>query len=455
MAQSSCLSKRFWDLCDDDTDEQMVAMFWFQMAQISLSSFNVQSGGSLPGKSGNIKRDYEAGHLHYTKKYFWPETIQRPGTNDFGPEQPEHVFERRFRMPRVIFNRVMATCISQSTYIRQGLNPDCTGRIGITPLIKIICALKMISYGLPADMADDMFDISETTANLCLESFCAAVMNGLGFRYLRDPTAEDIARIERSFAAAGFPGCIGCLDCAGWGWKNCPVALQGIMKGKSGKAEIRMEVICDLDLWIWSFQFGLPGAFNDLNILETSNHFAKVLSGSFPPVSPKYRIDGNEFNWFYYLTDGIYPEWRIFIQSIQDSTNRKDKHFSSAQEAIRKSVERVFGVLFKRFKLLFVACEYWSVDKMKSIATTAVILHNMIVEARRSSYTSDGTAGRSRYFDEDEESNEIDFIHCSPGSTALFENSNITISDDIKIRGMHRDLKKALVEHQWNLFGGS
>lgn len=226
------------------------------------------------------------------------------------------------------------------------------------------------------------------------------------------------------------------------------------MKGKSGKAEVRMEVICDLDLWIWSYQFGLPGALNDLNILEINNHFAKVLSGDFPPLSPRYRISGKEFTWFYYLTDGIYPQWRIFIQSIQDSNNRKDKQFSAAQEAIRKSVERVFGVLFKRFKLLFVACEYWSVNKMKIIATAAVIIHNMIVEFRFSGCASDGTAGRSRFYEEDHEINEIDFMHCSPGNTALFENCNVTVSDDIKIKGMHRDLKNALIEHQWNHFGG-
>ena len=48
--------------------------------------------------------------------------------------------------------------------------------------------------------------------------------------------------------------------------KNCPKALQGIMVGKDGKPSVRMEVICSLELWIWYFQFGLPGALYDLNI---------------------------------------------------------------------------------------------------------------------------------------------------------------------------------------------
>lgn len=300
--------RKLFDILDDDTDESMIAAFWMQMAQITLASDEVQRGGSLPGKSPNINRDYAAAHIHYTRKYFWPENLQRAGTDSFGPEQPEISFERRFRMPRTVFNKVMTTCLAHSPYIKQGLRPDCTGKFGISPLMKVICALRMLAYGIPADLADDMFNMSQTTASLCLEAFSEAIISGLKHQYLRDPTREDITRIERQFAAAGFPGCIGCLDYAGWTWKACPVALQGIMSGKNGKPETRMEVICDLDLWIWSFQFGIPGALIDLSVLEVSEHFSRVLSGTFPPCSPKYRIHGREFNWFYYLTDGIYHQ---------------------------------------------------------------------------------------------------------------------------------------------------
>lgn len=452
MPTSSRL-REFFEILEEDTDEQMIAVFWMQMAQIAVATLETTRGGSRPGKSRNVERNHAQAHLHYTTKYFWPSDLLRPGTNSFGPEQSESAFERRFRMPRNIFNKVMETCLAHSPYIIQGLKPDCTGKMGISPLMKVICALRTLSYGISADLSEDMFNISETTANKCLEEFSEAVIKGLKSQYLRDPTFEEIIRIEKQFASAGFPGCLGCVDCAGWVWKNCPVALQGIMTGKGGKPESRMEVICDLDLRIWSFQFGLPGAFNDLNILEVSDYFGRVLSGNFPPVSPRYKINGKEFTWYYYLADGIYPKWRIFIQSSPESTDRKGKHFSAAQEAIRKSIERVFGVLYKRFKLLFVACEFWTVAKMKSIATAAVILHNMVVEERKGSYSSDGTAGRSTFYNNDEDSNELMFVHRSPADIVLRQSSAV-VSDDIKIKGMHRDLKSALIEHQWEQFGG-
>ena len=95
------------------------------------------------------------------------------------------------------------------------------------------------------------------------------------------------------------------------------------MIGKDGSPTLRMEVICDMDLWIWSFQFGLPRVLNDLNILEVSEHFSQVLNGWFLPVEPTFTKDGKVFNWFYYLTDGIYPCWKIFVKSLCTPSSKR------------------------------------------------------------------------------------------------------------------------------------
>ena len=45
----------------------------------------------------------------------------------------------------------------------------------------------------------------------------------------------------------------------------------------------------------------------------------------------------------YYLTDGIYPKWATFIQSIRLPQGAKNSLFAKTQEAVRKDVERAFG----------------------------------------------------------------------------------------------------------------
>ena len=67
---------------------------------------------------------------------------------------------------------------------------------------------------------------------------------------------------------------------------------------------------------------------------------------------------------------------------------------------MRKCVERLFGVLYRRCKSLFIETEKMSAAKVYHIAITASIMHTMIVEIWRSSYTSDGGRGVSHLYDE-------------------------------------------------------
>ena len=72
------------------------------------------------------------------------------------------------------------------------MRPDATGRMGISPLLKVIVAIRMLAYALPADLADDMFDVSPITASPCLRKFCKAVDICFGTEYLREPNANDL-----------------------------------------------------------------------------------------------------------------------------------------------------------------------------------------------------------------------------------------------------------------------
>ncbi|PXF42407.1 hypothetical protein BWQ96_07848 [Gracilariopsis chorda] len=201
-------------------------------------------------------------------------------------------------MPRMVYTNILKGALVESDYFRKLMQPNAVGKLGISPLVKVICALRQISHDIPSDLAEDMCDVSETTASLCLDEFCKAVESHFRAKYLQDPTDEDLIRTERQFARVGFPGCIGCVDCGGWEWKSCPKALQGVMIGKEGKPTLRMELICYLDMWIWAFQFGLPEGFNDLNILELSTFFNKILAGSFPTVKPSYTVSGIGIDWY-------------------------------------------------------------------------------------------------------------------------------------------------------------
>jgi hypothetical protein len=84
----------------------------------------------------------------------------------------------------------------------------------------------------------------------------------------------------------------------------------------------------------------------------------------------------------YYLADGIYPEWSVFVKTHRNSTKEKYSRFAKEQEACQKDVERAFGVLQSCWAIVRHLAKTWSVQQMWKVMTACVIMLNIIVEER-------------------------------------------------------------------------
>ena len=135
-------------------------------------------------------------------------------------------------MPKAVFEELVCGVVSECEYFRYGLLPNCTGKFGIAPLVKSTAAPRQISYGTCADAMDEYCKLLETFALLSLINFEKAVVLRFASRFLRRPTLNDLKHIERHFAALGFPGCMGIVDCASWEWVKLSKALQSVYIGR-------------------------------------------------------------------------------------------------------------------------------------------------------------------------------------------------------------------------------
>jgi hypothetical protein len=134
-------------------------------------------------------------------------------------------------------------------------------------------------------------------------------------------------------------------------------------------------------LHIWHIFFGLPGSNDDLNVFNRSPLIYNMITSEASDFT--FEVNGKEYNRYYLLADGIYPQWSCFVQSIHEPGDEKRKHFAKRQEACRKDVERCFGVLQARFSIIRNPCRQWSMDTKSDIMFACCILHNMILEDER------------------------------------------------------------------------
>ena len=350
-------------LMDDDMEE---AWLFFGLIR-RLQRPNPTPGGSRAGRAPNADRNFEDGYQRIYRDYFAD-----------SPCFSSSLFRRRFRMRRELFLRILEGVREQDPWFEQ--KTDAIGKKGMHPLQKVVAAIRILAYGCSYDMVDEYVRVSESSASECVDHFCSAVINKYGQECLRNPTMEDLKRILEENAARGFPGMIGSIDCMHWKWDNCPVAWQGSFRGVKGTS-IVLEAAVSYDLWFWHSFFGMPGSMNDINVLQRSPILHSFLDGTMPRLN--YEVNGNSYDLPYWLADGIYPNWPIFMKTIPDPQGAARKKISQQQEKCRKDVERAFGVLQKRFSIVRNPARSWKPERLKLIMTACICLHNMIVEDRR------------------------------------------------------------------------
>ena len=278
-------------------------------------------------------------------------------------------------MSRTLFLRIVQGISDNDVYFQQ--RADATGKVGASALQKVTAACRLLAYGCCSDQLEEWIRLGETTITKCLKQFVLAVYRVFGEKYLRAPTAEDMARSMNSNARRGFPGCLGSIDCWHWEWKNCPTAWAAQYKGMKGKGCVA-EMCCGEDLWIWHLFCGNPGSLNDINIWHRSPLLRGIYNKTTPTV--KFVVNGNEYSHPYWLADGIYPELAVFVKGFTIPNNAVDKNFTHWQESVRKDIERAFGVLQARWAILRSPAKQWDRGYLDGIVECCVILHNMIVE---------------------------------------------------------------------------
>ncbi|KAK1618862.1 hypothetical protein QYE76_024379 [Lolium multiflorum] len=143
-----------------------------------------------------------------------------------------------------------------------------------------------------------------------------------------------------------------------------------------------------------------------------------------------FTVNGHEYNYGYYLADGIYPSWPVFMKGVTLPQSEKHRLFTAAQSAWRKDVECAFGVLKARFS--------YSRRTLRLIMRACVILHNMIIDDERD------TNLENIY--ETVDSNVGPAIHKNaPPSLA----ARIQMDNEMRDSPMYTQLQHDLIEHVW------
>jgi hypothetical protein len=155
-------------------------------------------------------------------------------------------------------------------------------------------------------------------------------------------------------------------------------------------------------------------------------------------------VHGNKYTMGHYLADGIYPTWATFVKSYNNPQGNKRVHFTKAQEAVRKDVERAFGILQARFAMVRGPTRFWDKDTLWYIMTATVIMHNVIIENERDEEVD---------YDYDQDVGEVLRLEEYQQRDPLVLEEFLQIHRKIEDKETHVKLRDDLVEHLWARHG--
>ena len=303
------------------------------------------------------------------------------------PRFGDREFERSFRITRTMAEEILRAAHANPIYAPfYEESIDALGRPCICPKVKLLCGLDQLGSGMTSKTAARIYEMSETTARLCLKNLTQVLVNDndLQNTYLRKMNridAENVTGLHK--AKHGVDGMIGSLDCMHIHWRTCPVVWQGSHQGHKGKPSIILEALIDHNLWVWHAAFGAPGSLNDINVWDRSPLLTSFLDGTFSDgVDFEFEIGGETFQQLWIMVDGIYPELSRFVKTIRCPLTPSEHRYAKWQESARKDVERGFGVLKRKFAILTKLIELWSKIDITNVVFATIILHNMMVKQR-------------------------------------------------------------------------
>ncbi|XP_076922702.1 uncharacterized protein LOC143584561 [Bidens hawaiensis] len=196
-------------------------------------------------------------------------------------------FRRRFRMSRQLFLRIVGDLESVYAFFQQ--RADARGKPGYSTMQKCTAAIRQLAYRTVSDAMKEYLQMSAIVAREVLHTFCECIPQLYHKKYLRKPTQSDVQKIYE----------------------------------------------------IWHAFFGTPGANNDIAVINASPIFDRLTDGVSPDIS--FSTNDVNYEYGYYLVDGIYPEWATLVLSFTCPTDEKRQYFKKKHESARKDIERAFG----------------------------------------------------------------------------------------------------------------
>jgi hypothetical protein len=239
------------------------------------------------------------------------------------------------------------------------LNPviDVETRVAVT--------LHRLATGNTLATIADLYGIGESTASVIVREFCEAMKFHLKPLTIEMLTKERIIAISKEFEAInGIPYILGAID-GSYILITTPTHDASTYYCWKGFYSVILQGVVDADCKFWDYDFGWAGSCHDWTVFQRSQLGLRTLRGEFLP----YKLIG----------DAAYPMRPWFFSPFKGTGLSAEKaHWNFIQSSTRMVVERAFGILKGRWRILLKRIDM-PLENIGDIVTACICLHNLCI----------------------------------------------------------------------------
>jgi hypothetical protein len=270
------------------------------------------------------------------------------------------------------FKARMRIDVSSFEYLCSTLAPlltrqDTNMRGAIPVQVKVAVAISRLATGNSMQTIADLYKIGLSTSQVTVSQFCFAVKSILLRKFIQWPSRTVMKKYAEEFEnLQQIPYVVGAVD-----GSHIPIVAPRLHAAdyynRKGFYSVLIQAIVSSKCLFWDFDIGWAGSMHDANLWARSDIGQYCEAGRLSP----YALVG----------DAAYPcrPWMLApFKGHKDGLSREEYHWNFAQSSTRMCVERAFGMLKGRWRILLKRIDV-HLRNVPDLVSTCLVLHNMCI----------------------------------------------------------------------------
>ena len=298
-------------------------------------------------------------------------------------------FRERFRLPYNEFLALVKEISADDRFDRW-----CGAKVNnkkASPIeLLILGSLRYLGRGWTMDDLEELTNISAEVHRIFFLAFIDFGSTTFYIKHVVTPVnSADAKSNMREFAEAGFPGCIGSIDCTHITTEGCSANLKNSHLGlKSSNTTRTFNITVNHRRRILHSTRGGPGRWNDQTMVRFDEFISGIRDGTVLE-NMEFELfeldkDGNtvtvKYNGVYVICDNGYLRWSCTVPPFSVANQRDELRWSAWVESMRKDVECTFGILKGRWRILKAGVRVHGVEQVDKIWLTCCAFHNWLLD---------------------------------------------------------------------------